>query len=458
MSMLLFWIVTSILMTIVLGFYVYQNDKLVNCRKNLVTCRIVDATSLLPNRSALENDLGKAAKEGKAQGMIILNIDEFKLVNDLVGYDEGNKLLLHISQRITSCIQENERLYHFGGDMFAIHLKHTNDKQWIEKLILQLFETLEAPIMLGETRFFTSFCAGIALYPIDTRDFKELVRLAELSMYVAKRQGIRHYEFFTQQLLDEVAQQSIIERELRYGLEHEEFLIFYQPKVIVPQRKISGYEALLRWHNHLLGQVSPDLFIRIAEKTGLIIPLGRWVFYESCMAIKRINATSEYPMTMAINVSIIEVLQEKFVPQVLGIIKYLEIPPNWIEIELTESVFLENKSMIVTKLMTLSKQGISIAIDDFGKEYSALGYLITLPINTIKIDKVFIDTIGTQQEWIVPTLIDICHKMRCVVVSEGVETQEQLEFLIEAKCDKVQGYIFSKPLKEEELLGLHFEL
>ncbi|MGL4738770.1 MAG: putative bifunctional diguanylate cyclase/phosphodiesterase [Cellulosilyticaceae bacterium] len=458
MNNMIFLLLVVLLGGGILGFYIYQCYALSTCHRHLNQCQEIDVMTKLPNRQALSRDFIKGHLLSKEQAIVILNIDSFKMMNDLMDEEEGNRLIMEISTRIGYCLSAQEGLYHFGGDMFAIYIKHVVSRWQIEELVQQLFEDFERPIILEKNQLFLNFCGGIAFSPSDGKDFESLVRVAELSMYVAKKKGPNHYEFFSSQLLAEVEKQSLLERELRHAIDYHEFTLVYQPKVDLDDYQVREYEALIRWQNHILGNVPPDLFIHRAEETGLIIPIGRWVFYESCMAIKRINEHTLVPKTIAINISAIEIIQENFVEQILRIIKGLEIPPNWIEIELTETIFLENKEMIIERLIALKAAGIHIAIDDFGKEYSALGYLIKLPIDQIKIDKVFIDTIGTKEEWIVTTLVDICHKMRCTVIAEGVETKEQLAFLKKAGCDKVQGYVFSKPLKEEQLLGLHFEL
>jgi len=300
---------------------------------------------------------------------------------------------------------------------------------------------------------------GIAIYPDHGTNTEDLLRHADLAMYKAKAEGKNRYYIYNRDLQVEFDKRMKIEKNLRGALGNNEFFLHYQPQVDLLEGKITGFEALIRWNNPELGFVSPLDFINIAEETHLIIPIGQWVLRNACLFLKKLNDMGHQNLMIAVNVSILQLLQDDFVDMVLAVIEEFGLKPRQLELEITESIMMQSFQNIRTRLLQLRKAGVRIALDDFGKGYSSLSYLGQLPINTLKIDKSFIDALltGKMGESFIDTIVMMGRKMGLVVLAEGVEKKEQMEYLMKHKCHRAQGYYISKPMPEERAILLFKE-
>ncbi|MNM63616.1 Cyclic di-GMP phosphodiesterase Gmr [compost metagenome] len=382
-----------------------------------------------------------------------MDLDNFKNINDSFGHTIGDKLLIEIANRIKKCTKESDIVARLGGDEFLILITNVYEKQSVESYLNNMLEELRNSIVINGINIITSASFGAALYSKDGDSFEELFKNADTAMYKAKESGKRNYVFFEQWMNDDIVEMVIMEDNLRTALENNEFILHYQPKYNPYDSRIDGFEALIRWNNPNLGLVSPFKFIGIAEKTGLIIPIGRWVLENACYFIKSLHNKGEKNISVAVNVSVIQLVQKDFIDMVNDIIKRSGVDPRYINIEITESILMESIETNISKINELKKIGVKISLDDFGKGYSSLTYLKDIPFDTLKIDKLFVDELCNEKDdnAIVGTIIKLAHQMNLEVVAEGVESEEQYRYLINNNCDLIQGYYISKPIPIEEI-------
>lgn len=416
-----------------------------------------DALTNLPNRLALiEDNQNLESGKGIGFGLLIVDVDNFKLMNDTLGHAFGDQLLVLISQRLDFLLSEKYNLYRLGGDEFVIITHHLTDQEEMIALASDILESFKEPIMLCDSVLHINVSMGVAVCPEHGSDINELLRCADIAMFKAKDMGRSRYLFYHNSMNEMMLERMLVEKNLRMGLEFNEFQLFYQPQIDIADNRISGFEALLRWNNRELGPVSPQKFIKIAEETHIIIPLGTWVLQEACAFMKRLQEQGITNITTSVNISIIQILQKNFVDLVLDTLREYNIKPQCLELEITETILIESYEAIVGKLKLLYEMGIKIALDDFGKGYSSLSYLKQLPITTLKIDKSFIDCITNDQRSKILTgqIVTMARSMGMKVVAEGVEDKKQLNYLMENQCQIIQGYLFSKPLPEREAIAL----
>lgn len=429
--------------------------------KTLESVTQSDILTGLPNRRYLEGPIAERfEKQGNKKAMLFLDIDNFKIINDSLGHQVGDKAICVLCERLFELTNRNITLCRLEGDELVFYLDNIKDDIQIENFAHQIKDMLKIPFELEESTLYMTVSIGIARYPEDGEDIKELLMYSDLAMYKAKELGKNRYEFFEKKYLDEAKKVSYIEKCLRKGIEEEEFILYYQPKVDIVKKKVVGFEALIRWESSEIGFVPPDQFIQIAETSGLIIPIGEWVLREACKFIKRINDECTISYKISINVSAVQLMQENFVEEVLKIIEETEVRYEWIELEITETTLIKSSRKVNNKLEKLRKKGVAVALDDFGKEYSSMSYLRNLSLDTLKIDKSFVDDIkGKDDESsIIDIIIGVASKMGLSIVAEGVETKEQLEYLKKNKCTNIQGYIFSRPIPETQVLQIIGEL
>lgn len=418
-----------------------------------------DSLTGLANRTQFVNKFKESISTCSNIALIFMDLDNFKNINDSFGHTVGDELLIEIANRIKKCVKENDVVARLGGDEFLILITEVFERKDLEIYLNIILEQLGNNILINGVNIITSASLGAAIYPKDGNNFEDLFKNADTAMYKAKESGKRSFVFFEQWMNDDIVEMVIMENQLRKALDNNEFILYYQPKSRTKDSKIEGFEALIRWNNPFLGMVSPLKFISIAEKTGLIIPIGKWVLENACKFIKDLHEKGYKNLDIAINVSVIQLIQKDFIYMVNEVINKIDVDPKYINIEITESILMESIDANISKINKLKENGIKISLDDFGKGYSSLTYLKDIPFDTLKIDKLFIDElVGGKQEKvngnIVGTIIKLAHQMQLNVVAEGVETMEQYKYLIENDCDYVQGYYISKPLPEEEIEGL----
>jgi diguanylate cyclase (GGDEF)-like protein/PAS domain S-box-containing protein len=415
-----------------------------------------DALTDLPNQSLFKDRLKQAIalshRSNQMQAVMLLNLDRFKTVNDSLGYLAGDLLLQSVAQRLTSCVRDCDTVARFGGDEFAILLTQISRAQDAATTANAIRQALNQAFLFDDQEIFVSNSIGISLYPHDGRDTATLLKSAGAALDRAKEQGGNNYEFYTAGRTTRALRQLVLESNLRPGLERREFFVQYQPQVSSVDFHLVGMEALVRWQHPNLGLLYPNDFIHLAEDSGLIIPLGDWVFRSACLQNKAWQDASLVPMRLAVNFSARQFQQPAFISSVEEILKETNLDPGWLELEITESSIMKDPDKAIEKLLELKMMGIKVAIDDFGTGYSSLNYLKRFPIDTLKIDRSFVSDLckDPHDTAIVRAIITLGHALDLTVIAEGVETREQLESLAELECDVVQGFLFSKALSTED--------
>lgn len=417
-----------------------------------------DVLTDLPNKRALEEDFSSFIFNcgGGKSGVIFIDADNFKLINDTLGHSIGDYFIIQIGERLRALISEHVRVYRMGGDEFIVLVSSVNSKQDIEDIAMKIMKSFERGFPIQNMMIHTTVSAGIAMYPDHGHTIDELVKGADIAMYKAKDGGKGQYVFYNEQMNQEMIEKAAIQANLGKAMERDEFSLHYQPQYDFNTNEIIGFEALLRWDNKELGPVPPFKFIKVAEDSRLIIPLGKWVLESACSFIKKIHELDHGDYTISVNVSLLQAMQEDFVDFVLETLQKNNLKAIQLEIEMTETMLIQNFNLIEMKLNMLREKGVRVALDDFGTGYSSLNYLNRLPIDTLKIDKSFVDNIfsSVDGENIIETLITLGHGRGLDVVAEGVETYCEYNYLKSNGCDYLQGYLFSKPLPEDEIIKL----
>ena len=416
-----------------------------------------DELTDLPNRALFNLNLDtelKNIKENKKSGTVFfIDLDNFKYINDTYGHTYGDKILFCIADRLRKYISEDLLVSRFVGDEFVVLGKNIRDRKEAEKLAKKLLNIFSEPMEIVCKKVFLTASIGISIYPNDGHTIETILQNVDAAMYAAKENGKNTFCFFETSLYESILYKTRLETALRQALENNELYLNYQPLVDSKSRRIMGVEALLRWNNPSIGNVSPVEFIPYAEETGLIISIGQWVLREACRQNKLWHDKGYEDIIVAVNISEIQLRQENFIEIVKNILAETGLDPVFLEFEITESRLMESMSTNVKILEELKKLGIKISLDDFGTGYSSLNYLKALPIDTVKIDKSFIDNICSSydENAITEGIILLAHRIGLNVTAEGVELKEQYELLSNEQCDKIQGYIFSKPLVPEKI-------
>jgi diguanylate cyclase (GGDEF)-like protein len=423
-----------------------------------------DALTGLPNRPLFEDRLhqaiARARRSGSLVGLLYVDLDRFKLVNDTLGHAAGDTLLRQVAQRLKSCVREGDMVARIGGDEFSVVLNDLENPQDAEGVIQRILETLKQPLVLRGHELFVTTSIGISLYPTDGDEAEELLRKADNALYRGKQQGRNTYQFYTPEIDEAVHEHFRLKYHLQGAIERGELLLYYQPQFKVTSGELVGLEALLRWNHPELGLISPNKFISLAEESGLIVPFGAWVLAEACRQNQFWQQAGYPALRMAINVSILQFTRANFVETVVQALEQVRLDPKWLQLELTESLLMRNPKDTASKLSRLRTLGVVIAIDDFGTGYSSLTYLRQLPIDTLKIAQPFVGEIGVNlhnspgDEAIITAITNLAHSLGMRVVAEGVETEQQLEFLRRIGCDEMQGFLFSQPLPAPETEAL----
>lgn len=414
-----------------------------------------DVLTGLPNREKLNNDLTQLLNQHKetqqSLAVLFLDIDRFKFINNTLGHSVGDLFLQQVSQRLVNCVRETDIVSRLGGDEFVIVLKNADPSQ-AKEIAERIINDFYTPFLLEDDEFFTSASIGISLYPIDGENPTTLIKHADVAMYLAKNNGKNTYQFYIHEDVNILDRKAILERSLKKGLINNEFYLHYQPKIFLETGKIYATEALIRWKHPKLGIVSPTEFIPIAEETGMIIPLGKWVLKQACHQNKQWQKTSNIWVKMAVNVSLVQFQDRHFIDSVKEALDESKLSPEFLGLEITESVTknVKQSSAIIQELKNL---GIKISIDDFGTGYSSLSILNSFPIDLVKLDKSFISEITTNSctAALVKTIIAMGKTLDFDLVAEGIEHEQQAEFLIQNGCKYGQGYYYSPPLPAYEL-------
>jgi diguanylate cyclase (GGDEF)-like protein/PAS domain S-box-containing protein len=412
-----------------------------------------DTLTGIPNRNMFKKHLNEVLNFNRKEkvAVLFLDLDRFKSINDTKGHSTGDLLLQKVAKRLQNAVQTEGMVSRQGGDEFIILIENTNNDQAIE-VTLRILTEFSSPFELNGEEYFVTSSIGISIYPTDGMDQETLIKNAGTAMYVAKGRGKNKFQFYSANFNGNSNHKMELENGLRKALEQNQLSLYYQPQIELTTGQVVGFEALLRWEHPKFGMISPDEFIPLAEETGLIVPIGKWVLKTACEQNKAWQKAGLTAVTVAVNISVCQFQDENFVDFVINALDDTELDPEYLELEITESVMqdLEKSKHLLNEL---KKLGVSLAIDDFGTGYSSLSYLRHLPIDKIKIDKSFVDDIlyHSNQGLMVKTIIDMGNHLQFSVIAEGIELKEQLDFLEQNECKIGQGYYFSQPLPAEQI-------
>ncbi|WP_249896715.1 EAL domain-containing protein [Paenibacillus sp. PK3_47] len=416
-----------------------------------------DALTGVPNhtlfKNQLEHSIQFAEGSGKHIGVLFIDLDAFKTVNDTIGHLGGDEMLKQVADRISGCLCRGDMVSRFGGDEFLIKLTEIDRIEDIRKIAGTIMKSIAQPVIAKGQEFMITASAGIAVYPEDGVSTEELIRNADLAMYASKEKGKNQYTLCSPAMKQAVLTKTQLTNSLFRALERKEFVLSYQPQVNVLTKEIVGLEALIRWNNPELGMVSPAVFIPLAEQNGLIIPIGQWVLETACRQMREWQRMGITGVRMAVNLSVIQFQDRNLLSIVDQTLHETGLTPEYLELEITESTAAEGEDYIIGVLQELKELGVSISIDDFGSGYSSLSRLKTMPVDRIKIDMQFVRGIstGNDDEAIAKTIIQLAKNLKLNVIAEGVETEEQFAFFNKYKCDEIQGYYFYKPMPAAEM-------
>ena len=423
----------------------------------------VDPVTQLPNRhefnGALAYALARADRQDSSVGLLLLDLDNFKVVNDTLGHHCGDQLLKLVAERLVAILRGTDIICRIGGDEFVVIVEPADDASEMASVARKILAVLAAPFALEGHQLYVSASIGVSLYPFDAQDVATLTRNADTAMYHAKHQGKNRYAVFKAEMELRAQRRLRMEANLRRALQNEELYLHYQPQIDLRSGRIVGVEALVRWNCREMGQLSPSEFIPVAEESGIIVELGRWVLQSACrQAASWCKAGLLDSLEhVAVNLSACQARDPGLMDDIRAILHETQLPHGLLELEITEGVLMDNIHANVELMRRLQDTGIHLSIDDFGTGYSSMSYLKRLPIDQLKIDRSFVHDLPGEGEAIVTAIIAMAHSLHLKVVAEGVETLQQVEFLRKAGCDNVQGFFFARPMTAAQLTALLLE-
>lgn len=415
--------------------------------------RLADTDTLtgLPNRARFSSHLSQLVREQVEHALLVFDLDNFKKINDSLGHELGDTLLCKLSERLSLFTRFKAKLYRLGGDEFAVVLENTNDIHSITSLAKDLLKQINLPFFIEQHELAITSSIGIVLYPEDGHDPQALLRNADTAMYHAKHEGANRYLFFNDSMNKLAVKRLQVENLIRHGLKEDYFTVFYQPKMDIVTGQLVGMEALVRFITPKKGLISPASFIPVAEETGQILEIGEVVLQKTCEDVKRWIDMGLFHGRVAVNLSAKQFMLPFLCEQIDDILQRSELPSYHLELEITEGTVMQSPTLAIDTMKKLRARGIHLAMDDFGTGYSSLAYLKQFPLNTLKIDKAFIDDMNTARgRNMVDTIVTIAHNLNLTVVAEGVEQAEQLQQLKQLRCEIIQGYFYSKPLSAHD--------
>ncbi len=448
-----------------------------NAEARIFNLAYFDELTALPNRQlfgqSLEQTIEMAERDHQKFAILFVDLDRFKRINDTLGHSIGDELLKQVARRLESCTRASDSVSRFdpgqadgiqlarlGGDEFVIKLYGIESEDTVSTIASRIISVLTPPFSCEGHQFVVTPSIGIAMYPQDGLNAEDLLMNADSAMYRAKFAGRNNYKFYSETMRTKSLHRLDLENEIRKALDNDQFELHYQPKADAKTWELVGAEALLRWHHPDRGAIAPDDFISIAEETGLIVPIGQWVLRTACLQVKAWSAFPFGDIPVAVNISSHQFQSDSLVDDVLGAARDAGIDPKWLELEITESVLLQDEASTLAALNTLKRAGIALSVDDFGTGYSSLSYLKRFPIDTLKIDRSFVKDLHTDSDdaAICAAILAMAQQLGLNVVAEGVETKEQLEFLRIHGCNQIQGFLCSKPLSADQFAVLLREI
>lgn len=419
-----------------------------------------DTLTGLANRSLLSDRLQQAiltaASYGTRLAVVFVDLDRFKFINDSLGHQVGDELLRAMAERLKASVRESDTVARLGGDEFVLLINGHGDPDAVAVVLERMLSDISQPWTIAQGDFNVTCSIGVALYPDDGENADTLLKHADSAMYRAKEKGRNNFQFFTAELNALITQRLELENKLRRALERQQFTLHYQPRIDMQTRRVVGAEALIRWQVSEHEIVPPSRFIPIAEEIGLIAPIGKWVLRTACEQNKAWQDAGFEPFVISVNVSARQFRQDSFVQIVAEVLQQTGLEARYLEIELTESAVMHDAEQFIAMLGELNDLGVQISLDDFGTGYSSLSHLKRLPVDRLKVDRSFVQDIATDADdaTIVRTIIALGHNLGLKVVAEGVETEQQLEFLRTNQCDELQGYYFAMPMPVAEFARL----
>ena len=419
-----------------------------------------DTLTGLPNRNLLNellvHSITLAERNNKCMAVLFLDIDGFKMINDIKGHGMGDQILQEVAERLLKTLRKSDVIARHGGDEFIVIIEELDNCSGVELIANKIINCFQEPFHLENQDYFLTTSVGVAVYPADGQTPDMLIKNADIAMYKAKENGKNQYLFCTPVMKDVANETMELSTNLYRAIEKNELELYYQPQLSCHNNQIMGVEALIRWRHPVMGLISPAKFIPIAEKTGLILPIGEWVLRTACQQNKKWQEQGLPKIRMGVNLSLRQFHNNDLLNLVESVLKETKLAPQYLELEITETIAMKEKSYIINTLNAFRQIGVSIAIDDFGTEYSSLSYLKHLPVDRLKVAMQFIRGIGIdhKDEALAKGIIVLAKSIGMNVIAEGVETKEQLEFLKNHNCDEIQGYYFFKPLIEAEMTKL----
>ena len=453
----LFLVLSFLLISYVIGIL---KEKGINTEKVIEHHAYHDSLTGLPNRlmfeEYLQKQLERCERNKKIAPIFLVDLDRFKYINDILGHIAGDNLLIQVSKRLKKTLPDNSVIARSGGDEFLIVVPEVAEEREIVELATRIINSFKKRFIVYEREVYITVSIGISIFPNHGNDTKSLISNADIAMYKAKEVGKNTYNFFSKEMNKDISDRLHIANSLRQIVEEKKFdsfVLHYQPQVEADNRKINGVEVLLRWNHPEQGLLYPGKFIQVAEETGLIVPIGKWVLRTACIQAKKWQDTCYPGLRLSVNISEQQLRDKNFFTDVISTLEETEFDPLFLELEITESIAMNNSERNIRILDELRSIGVKIALDDFGSGYSSLNYLGTLPINILKVDYDLVREIpfNLKNSAIATSIISLAACLNYDVVAEGVETEAQLDFFKQQKCKYIQGYLFSKPLPPNEL-------
>lgn len=438
-----------------------QNKSLEESEKKLYKMAYYDSLTGLPNRDWFIDQLNQSIIVAKRNsyliGIMFIDFDSFKTVNDTAGHTTGDIVLNKLAGLLSSCLREGDTIARFGGDEFLIQFTNIEKVEGLYATANRIMDAIKKPVVVEEAEYFVSASIGVAVYPIDGNDSETLIKNADIAMYLAKNKGKNQCIFCTSDIKENITKKMKLTNSLYRALDRNELFLYYQPQVDTQTQDIIGFEALLRWNQRDYGMISPVTFIPIAEQTGLIRPIGFWVFRTACQQIKAFQEFCKKELTISINLSVQQLKDPHILDEIKNIIDETQTDVRYIQIEITESMAFNDEPYLLQRLHAIKGLGISVSIDDFGTGHSSLSRLKSFPIDLIKIDIEFVRGISSKSnkdKAIIKSMIQIAKNLGVAVLAEGVETEDQYLYLKESGCDSIQGYYFYKPMPPDDIQAI----
>ncbi len=430
-----------------------------NAQETIKQLAYFDSLTGFPNQNLFSESISSALNPSRRQrelaAVLLLDLDQLSQINRTFGQDFGDQLLKSVAARLKGCLEKNDVAARLTASTFGILMPHLKSEQEVMAKVKQIFAGFQQPILLQSREFFMTFSVGIAQFPYDGADAPTLLKNADAALYRSRRQGGNNYQLYAPVMSERAKEQITFETSLRQALERNEFHLHFQPQMDVRTGTMVGVEALLRWKHPLLGMVAPTRFIPLAEKIGLIIPIGEWVLRTACEQNQLWQRQGMGPLRLAVNLSPRQFRQPDLARMVARIVGETGQDPRLLDLEITEGALMENVEQAVETLLALKELGIRVCIDDFGTGYSSLSYLKRFPLDVLKIDRSFIMGLPDDGDdaAIINAILAMARNLRLDVIAEGVETEQQKDYLLSQQCVGMQGYLFSRPLPGDELPG-----